>query len=52
MVGGRMDEVVTTDYLVAPVLNWTGLGCDKKVTTNWGDRIFIALLPNLTSNFL
>ena len=21
---------VPTDYLVAPVLNWTGLGCDNK----------------------
>ena len=21
---------VPTDYLFAPVLNWTGLGCDKK----------------------
>ena len=24
----------------------------KKVTTDWGDRKFLALLPNFTSNFL
>ena len=25
---------VPTEYLVAPVLNWTGLGCDK-IHTSW-----------------
>jgi len=24
----------------------------EKVTTDWGDRKFLALLPNFTSNFL
>ena len=31
-LGGGLGEVgVPTDYLVAPVVNWTGLGCDNCV---------------------
>ena len=29
-MGGMDGWGVPTEYLVVPVLNWTGLGCDKK----------------------
>ena len=31
-MGGKGGWGVPTEYLVAPVLNWTGLGCNKKIT--------------------
>ena len=42
-MGGMGGWGVPTEYLVAPVLNWTGLGCD-----NWSLQPYIwAIDPNL-----
>ena len=40
---------VPTEYLVAPVLNWTGLGCDK-IHTSWrseSSNVSLVLLDKL-----
>ena len=44
---------VPTEYLVAPVLNWTGMGCDKILTSwiNESSNVSLFVLDKLLFGF-